>query len=107
MVFISLEWGGRTSDVYLTENCGLLQKLLSQKLLSGDLVLACRGYNIEEATRFYCVEVQVPPSAKGKTIESSRSRCSSMVILSMHSCWKSNQGFICQKVHKFTFNLAY
>ena len=107
MIFISLGWGGRTFDVYLTENCGLRQKLLSQKLLSGDLVLACRGYTIEEAARFYRVEVQVPPSAKGKTIESSRSRYSSMVILSMHSCWKSIQGFICQKVHKFTFNLAY
>ena len=59
MVFISLGWGGRTFDVYLTENCGLLQKLLSQKLLSGDLVLACRGYTIEEAARFYRVEVQV------------------------------------------------
>ena len=33
--FLSKDWGGRVSDKHLTENCGLLNKLLS-----GDIVLA-------------------------------------------------------------------
>lgn len=36
--FISKAWGGRTSDKFLTDNCGILDKLLP-----GDLVLADRG----------------------------------------------------------------
>ena len=32
MAFISQGWGDRTSDVHLTENCGLLQKFLSEDL---------------------------------------------------------------------------
>ena len=43
VAFISQGWGGRTSDVYLTENSGLLQKLLP-----GDLILADRGFTIED-----------------------------------------------------------
>ena len=41
ITFISKGWGRRVSDVYLTEHCGLLDKLLS-----GDVVLANRGFNI-------------------------------------------------------------
>ena len=41
--FISKGWGGRESDVHLTENCGILDKLLR-----GDLILADRGFNIHE-----------------------------------------------------------
>ena len=33
--FVSKAWGGRTSDKFLTENCGIIDKLLP-----GDLVLA-------------------------------------------------------------------
>ena len=61
VAFISQGWGGRTSDVHLTENCGLLQKLLP-----GDLVLADRGFTIEEAAGLYCAEVKVPPFTRGK-----------------------------------------
>ena len=42
VAFISQGWGGRTSDVHLTENSGLLQKLLP-----GDIVLADRGFTIQ------------------------------------------------------------
>ena len=31
--FISQEWGHITSDVHLTENCGLLQMLLNRDLV--------------------------------------------------------------------------
>ena len=59
--FISKAWGGRVSDVHLTEHCGILEKLVH-----GDLVLADRGFNIHESAGLYCAEVKVPSFAKGK-----------------------------------------
>ena len=44
VAFISQGWGGRTSDVFITENCGLLSKLLP-----GDMILADKGFTIEDA----------------------------------------------------------
>ena len=44
LAFISKGWGGRASDVYITENCGLLQKLLP-----GDMVLANRGFTVQDS----------------------------------------------------------
>ena len=72
--FISKGWGGRTSDVHLTENSGLLEKLMP-----GDIVLADRGFTIEDTVkRLYCAEVKLPAFTKGKKqlsameVESSR-----------------------------------
>ena len=59
--FISKGWGGRVSDVHLTENCGLLQNLLP-----GDLVLADRGFTVQESVGMYCAEVKIPPFTRGK-----------------------------------------
>ena len=41
MSYISKPWGGRVSDVYLTETYGLLKNLLP-----GDLVLADRDFTV-------------------------------------------------------------
>ena len=61
ITFISKGWGGRVSDHYLSENSGILEKLLP-----GDIVLADRGFNVHEAAGLYCAEVKLPPFTKGK-----------------------------------------
>ena len=61
VTFISRGWGGRVSDVYLTENCGLLNNLSH-----GDLVLADRGFTIDKSVGIYCAEVKIPPFTRGK-----------------------------------------
>ena len=43
--FISKGWGGRTSDNFITEHCGLLNKVL----LPEYLFLAFRGFDIEDS----------------------------------------------------------
>ena len=53
--------GGRTSDLHLTEDSGLLQKLLPS-----DMILAHRGFTIEDAVGLYCAEVKIPPFTRGK-----------------------------------------
>ena len=45
---ISKAWGGRVSDKYLTENCGILNKLLP-----GDVVLADREFDIADSVRMH------------------------------------------------------
>ena len=72
--FISKGWGGRTSDIHLAENSGLLEKLMP-----GDVVLADHGFTIQDTVKqLYCAEVKVPAFTKGKKqlsaieVESSR-----------------------------------
>ena len=59
--FISKGWGGRASDKHITENCGLLKNLLP-----GDLVLADRGFDIEESVGLYAAQLGIPTFTKGK-----------------------------------------
>lgn len=59
--YISKAWGGRTSDKHLTENCNLLNNLLP-----GDVVLADRGFDIQETVALYSAEVKMPAFTKGK-----------------------------------------
>jgi len=61
ITLISKGWGGRVSDRYLTENSGILEKLLP-----GDIVLADQGFNVHKAASLYCAEVKLPPFTKGK-----------------------------------------
>lgn len=59
--FISKAWGGRTSDKFLTENCGIMSKLLP-----GDLVMADRGFTIEESLMFQGAQLAIPAFTRGK-----------------------------------------
>ena len=59
--FVSEAWGGRTSDKFLTENCGFLKHLLP-----GDLVLADRGFTIHEEVWYYGANQNIPVFTKGK-----------------------------------------
>ncbi|XP_022808193.1 uncharacterized protein LOC111345186 [Stylophora pistillata] len=60
--FISEAWGGRTSDKYLTENCGLLDKLMP-----GDMIMADRGFTIAESVGMKQAQLVIPAFTKGKT----------------------------------------
>ena len=59
--FISKVWAGRASDKFITEHCGLLNKLLP-----GDLVLADRGFDIEDSVGLYAARLPIPSFTKGK-----------------------------------------
>ena len=59
--FVSKACGGRTSDKYLTDNCGILDKLLP-----GDLVLADRGCTIQESLMFNQAQLAIPAFTRGK-----------------------------------------
>ena len=61
ITFISKAWGGRTSDKWITEQCGILKNLLP-----GDVILADRGFSIEENAALYCAEVKIPSFTRGK-----------------------------------------
>ena len=54
--------GGRASDKHVTENSGLLRKLLP-----GDIVLADRGFDIADSVGYYQAKLHIPAFTKGKS----------------------------------------
>ncbi|XP_060072083.1 uncharacterized protein LOC132551957 [Ylistrum balloti] len=62
ITYLSNAWGGRSSDKYIVENSGFLKKLLP-----GDIVLADRGFDIQESVGVMCAEVKIPSFTKGKS----------------------------------------
>ena len=60
--FISDAWGGRVSDKYLTEHCGILSNLLP-----GDIVLADRGFDIADSVGIHQAKLHIPVFTKGKS----------------------------------------
>ena len=59
--FVSEAWGGRTSDKFLTENCGFLNKLCP-----GDTVMADRGSTITESVGLQQGKLIIPAFTKSK-----------------------------------------
>jgi len=62
LVLCRMLGGGRVSDKYLTEHCGILWKLLP-----GDIVLADRGFDIAEFVGSMQAKLHIPAFTKGKT----------------------------------------
>ena len=61
ITFISAAWGGRASDKYITEHCGILDKLLP-----GDQIMADRGFTVGDSVGLHCAELVIPPFTRGK-----------------------------------------
>ena len=59
--FLSKCWGGRASDKQITENSGLIQHLEP-----GDVIIADRGFTIDDYCRLAFSEVCIPPFTRGK-----------------------------------------
>ena len=59
--FVSEAQGGSTSHKHLTENCGLLNKLLP-----GDLVMADRGFTIHDGVALKQAQLVIPAFTKGR-----------------------------------------
>ena len=60
--FVSETWGGRVSDKYITEHCGILNYLVP-----GDIVLADRGFDVADSIRTMQSELNIPAFTKGKS----------------------------------------
>jgi hypothetical protein len=57
--FVSEAWGGRNSDKFLTENCGLLDNLIP-----GDLFLVDKGVTVHESVQFHQAKLNIPAFTK-------------------------------------------
>ena len=53
--------GGRASDKYITEKCGILENLLP-----GYILFADREFNIRDDVSFYQARLVIPDFTKGK-----------------------------------------
>lgn len=61
IMFISRCYGGRTSDNFITRDCGFYKYLLP-----GDEVMADRGFTIAEDLEFIKVKLNIPAFTRGK-----------------------------------------
>ncbi|KAJ8911103.1 hypothetical protein NQ315_003365 [Exocentrus adspersus] len=59
--YISEAWGGRTSDKFLTENCGFLNLIVP-----GDVILEDRGFLIRDSVEIVGGHLEIPAFTKGK-----------------------------------------
>ena len=59
--FISPAYGGRVSDKYITEDCGILDYLESE-----DILMADRGFTIQKAVESRWAELLIPAFTRGK-----------------------------------------
>ena len=67
--FVSKGYGGRVSDKFITEDCGYLCKLQPQ-----DVVLADRGFNVEDSIACRGATLNIPVFTRGQSqlVESTR-----------------------------------
>lgn len=62
IAFVSDGYGGRVSDKFLTEDCGILENLLP-----GDIVLADRGFTINEMVCMRFAKLNIPAFTRGES----------------------------------------
>ena len=62
ITFISKAWTGRVSDKVITQKCGFLDHIEY-----GDVVLADRGFNIQDDLAVIGARLEIPSFTKGKT----------------------------------------
>ncbi len=60
--YVSVTWGGRVSDKYLTEHFGMLKNLIP-----GDVVLADRGFDRSDSVGTMQASLSIPAFTKGKS----------------------------------------
>ena len=77
--FVSDTWGGRVSDKYLTDHCGILKKFLP-----GDVVLADRGFDISESLGMMQATLRFPGFTKGKSQPSALEVENTCTIANVH-----------------------
>jgi len=53
--FVSEAWGGRVSDKYFTNNCGILDYILP-----GDVIMADRGFDIGDSVGIMQAKLHIP-----------------------------------------------
>ena len=61
ITFISKARGGRVSDKVITQECGFLEKILP-----GDVVLADRGFNVQDELAIRQAKLELPSFTRGK-----------------------------------------
>lgn len=61
IMYISKAYGGRASDKFIVEDSGFLKNLNQ-----GDLIIADRGFSIDDMVKLYCARVKYPAFLKGK-----------------------------------------
>lgn len=59
--YVSEAWVGHTSDKFLTENCGILSRLVP-----GDMVMADHGFTIHKSVALQRAKLVIPAFTKGK-----------------------------------------
>ena len=59
--YISDSYGGRASDKYITKHCGFLDHLLP-----GDVILADRGFNIQDSVALQGATLDIPAFTRGR-----------------------------------------
>ncbi|XP_041945988.1 LOW QUALITY PROTEIN: uncharacterized protein LOC121707452 [Alosa sapidissima] len=95
--FLSKGWGGRTSDKHITQNSGFLNNLLP-----GDIVMADRGFDIQESVGMLCAEVKLPAFTKGRCQLAARDVEETRKIAHLRIHVERVIGNICQKYRILT-----
>ena len=78
--------------MYLTENWGLLKHLLP-----GDLVLADRGFTVQESVGLYCAELKIPEFTRGKSRLEQKSVDETREIAAVRIQVERVMGLLCNK----------